>query len=376
MKRKRSWAIIMAVIMTFMLMACGQDNTEETPEKTTVSPATDESGQEKEESEEIVIGWSLPSWTAFNAGMDEYMQKQAEKYDNLTLHTVCAEGDATKQIADIEDLMSKGCQLIMVKAVDETTISNVLKQAQDEGIIVMLVQRTMQTENYDYFVGAEMVSLGRMMGEYIISQLPDQGFNYCVLAGQTGSSTNLDLIQGVEEVFAETGRDDIVKLAEMNSNDSRAETKEITEDWITAYGEDIDVIFAANDESLMGAVQATTEAGLDQDIVMCACNATAEILPYLKDGTVNMTFALAPGVFPGLEMAIDILEGNGDQYQSWYEIPCFPVTTENVDLYYDDCIEQDVYMVGLLSPETNPLYENLDELFPELVPLLEYSSQE
>lgn len=373
---KKLIALLLALVMVLALAACGATDTPSTT-SAPVADAPDETPDDVtlavEEGKKLVIGWALPSWTAFNAGMDDYMQAQVAKYENVTLHTVCAEGDATKQIADIEDLIAKGCQLIMVKAVDESSISNVLAQAREQGIIVMLVQRTMQTENYDYFVGAEMVSLGRMMGEYIISQLPDQGFNYCVLAGQTGSSTNQDLIKGVEEVFAETGRTDIVKLAEMNSNDSRAETKQITEDWITAYGDEIDVIFAANDESLMGAVQATTEAGMEKDVVMCACNATAEVLPYLQDGTVNMTFALAPGVFPGLEMAIDILNGNADKYQSWYEIPCFPVTSDNISLYYDDCIEQDVYMVGLLSPDTNPLYKDLETLYPELVPLIDMS---
>lgn len=360
---KKVLALVMVFMLLFFAVACSK-----TPNESVTSTTTVAGGEE-----ELIIGWAVPVLNMFNSGLDDYIQAQVKKYPFVTLHTVCAENDAVKQIADIEDLIAKGCQLIMVKAVDASTISNVLKQAQDKGIKIMLVQRTMDTENFDYFVGASMVEVGHMMGNYILSKLPNQGFNYCFLEGAAGGSTNLDIIKGVKEIFDATGRADIIKLDGQNSKDARAETKTITENWITAYGDKIDAVLAVNDESIMGAIQAFNEAGwAPDDVILCGCNATAEVMEYMLDGTADMSFALAPGVFPGLEMAIDILRGNADKYQNWYEIPCFMVTSDNCDLYYDDVKANNAFMVGLLPPDKNPLFDDLENLYPELVPLLTY----
>ena len=365
---------LLVVVFAISMSACGKtdepsqkpaDTSSSTTKQTQTSEPVKQTGDEK-----FKIGWSVHFWNAFNSGLDDYIQKAFGKMDNVELITICAEGDALKQVADIEDMIAQGIDLLIVKAQDETTISNVLGEAREKGIIVMLLQREMQTENYDFFVGANMVNVGRDMGKAVLDAFPEGNFNYVFLEAGAGSSTDLQTVAGVAEVFKESGLPGITKLDGQNSQASRVDGKNITENWITAYGEEIDVLLACNDELLIGAYQAIQESDIKKKIFLGGCNAVAELLPAVKAGDVGVTFALAPGVFPGIEIAMEALQGNGDKYQKWYEIPCTPITPKNVGEYYDKVIESDLYMLGLLPPSENPLYENIEQMYPELVPLL------
>ena len=364
---KKFLSLVLTLAMLISLTACGgtNDTSDDAPED---DNPTEETGGEKK----FKVGWSCHYWNAFNTGMDEYIQAQFAKYPDIEVITTDAGNDATKQVSDIEDLIAQDIDVLIVKAQDDITIADVLGKAREAGILVILLQRIVQTDNYDYFVGADMTTLGEEMGKAVLEAFPDGNFNYVMLEGGAGASSDIETTQGVAKVFEESGLPGIVKLDGQNCNANRAESKTIVEDWLTAYGEDIDVLLSCNDEMLLGAIQAIEEAGIEKKIYLAGVNAVAEIVPYVEDGTVDLTFALAPGVFPGIELALAYLNGDDmSQYSDWYEIPCAPITPDNIGQYADEVKASGLYMVGLLEPTKNhPLLQNLDELYPELVPLL------
>ena len=366
-KVKRLLSVAMALIIALSLVSCGGGSETKEP---AASTSAESSGSEN--TEKFKVGWSCHYWNAYNTGMDQYIQAQFAKYPDIEVITTDAGNDATKQISDIEDLISQDIDVLIVKSQDDITIADVLGKARDAGILVILLQRAVRTENYDYFVGADMVNVGKDMGQGVLDAFPDGNFNYVMLEGGAGSSTDIETVEGVAKVFEESGLPGIVKLDGQNCQANRAESKTIVEDWITAYGEDIDVLLSCNDEMLLGAIQAIKEAGIKKKIYLAGVNCVAEIVPYIEDGTVDMSFALAPGVFPGIEIAVAYLHGEDlSGLKNWYEIPCAPITPDNIGDMGKMVQESGLYMLGLLEPTSeHPLFANLDSLYPELLPLL------
>ena len=378
----RVLSIVLALVLVFSLVACtttpAPSNSAAPSQQPADSAAPSSQPEESDapaEEQHFKIGWSLHNLTPFNIGMDEYVTAFFEKNfpDTVEIIMSDAQGDAVKQVADIEDMIAQNVECIFVKAQDETTIANVLGEAQAKGILVVLLQRMMQTENYDYFVGCNYEDVGIVMGEEVLKAFPDGNFNYLFVEGNAGSSNDMQIVELVAKVFEDSGLPNIVKLdGQVVKVISRAESKTIMEDWITAHGEKIDVVLCVNDELLLGCVQALDESGMmeNKDVFLGGVNAVAELLPRVKDGTVNLSFVATPGMFPCMEIIMEVLTGNGDLYKRSYEIPTFAVTTENVDLYYEDTMNAGLYMLGLLEPSKNPLFEGLDALYPELVPLI------
>lgn len=379
---KKIICLLLSLLLALTLFGCSSTQEQITDDKVNESAAdidsqladNNESGDTTEEEKTYKIGWSVQSWVPFNSGLDDYLQQAYAKYDNVELITACAEGDSLKQISDVEDLIRQGVDMIIIKCNDQVTICPALAEARAQGIEVMLLQRTIESDDYDYYCGADMVNVGRTVGEKILEAFPDGNFNYVFLEGNAGSATDLETVEGAERVFTESGLPGIVKLDGQKCAASRADGKKLMEDWLTAYGEEIDVVISVNDEILIGVLQAIEERGLEKEFFITGCNAVAELLPKVADGTVDLTFALGPGVFPLVEMSVKILNGEGDEFSNFYEIPTVPITPEMAQEYLDYVQTSGIYMVGLLPPAQNPLYTNIGELYPELLPLLSEES--
>ena len=384
MKRiSRILCLALAIVMAFTLVACATtpapSPSQAPPAQSAAPQATQEqtpATQEPVEPQTFKIGWSLNNLSPFNTGMDDYVHNFfATNYpDTVELIATSADSEATKQVNDIEDMIAMGVDCIILKAQDEITLANVLGEARDKGILVVLLQREMNTENFDFFFGASYAKQGIIMGEEVLKKFPEGNFNYLMIEGDPGSSNDIDVVVGVDKAFEDSGLPNIVKLdSQVVKPISRAGSLPVVEDWVTAHGEKIDVLLCVNDELLIGALQALEESGLlaKKEVYLGGANAVAELLPRVNDGTVDLTFAVAPGLFPCLEIVMDVLQnGNADKWQRSYEIPSFPVTSESVGQYYDQVMGAGLYMLGLLPPSNNPLCLNLDTLYPDLTPLL------
>ena len=230
---KKFLSVLLVLAMMLALAGCGgQDDT-----ATDDTASDDTAAEDTSSGEKFKVGWSCHYWNAYNTGMDEYIQAQFAKYPDIEVITTDAGNDATKQVSDIEDLIAQDIDVLIVKAQDDITIANVLGKAQEAGILVILLQRIVQTDNYDYFVGADMTNVGRDMGEGVLEAFPEGNFNYVMLEGGAGASSDIETTEGVAAVFEESGLPGIVKLDGQNCDANRADSKTIVEDWLTAYGE-------------------------------------------------------------------------------------------------------------------------------------------
>jgi ribose transport system substrate-binding protein len=177
------------------------------------------------------VGWSIDTITSpYNAALDTFVKEAWAKYPEVTLYSSEAQAQSLKQVSDIEDLVNKGVNLLMIKARDEMTVTEALKSARDKGVIIMLLDRNVKTENYDYYIGVDAPSLGTVLGTEFLKTFPvtaGKTYNYVYLEGTAGTSTNLDQIQAFTKVIANSNRTDIKLVGNQPSNAKRDEAKKL-----------------------------------------------------------------------------------------------------------------------------------------------------
>ena len=352
-----------------MLSVAGCGSTTDPGSESTGDTTTSQSTEAGAEKTVHKIGWSCHYWNAYNTSLDKYMNDFFSQFDDVELITTDANNDALKQVSDIEDLIEQGCEVIICKPQDDITIANVMAEARAKGILFILIQREVRTDEYDYFFGADMFDLGYQMGENIIKEgFPEGNFNYLQLEGAAAGTADIDSTNGIMQAFEDSGLPNIVKLDGQNNDAARADTKPIVEDWLTAHGEAIDVITAANDESMIGAIQAIQESGIEKDIWLSSLNCVAEVIPYIQDGTLKQSFAYNCGIFPACEVALAYVRGQDiSDVKRDYFFPAMAIDKENLDVFAEAVEESGLYMFNNLPPTSdNVLYEKIIQDAPEL----------
>ena len=114
------------------------------------------------------VGISMPTkssarWIADGNAMVEYFQEQGYRTD-----LQYAEDDIPNQLAQIENMITKGVDALVIAAIDGTTLSDALQQAHDQGIVVISYDRLIRdSENVDYYATFDNFQVGVLQASYI-----------------------------------------------------------------------------------------------------------------------------------------------------------------------------------------------------------------
>ena len=212
-------------------------------------------GEETEDTGKLRFGFSVigsnnPFFVGLNKGMRDFAQD-----NNIDLQIISAEFDMAKQMADIEDFIMKGMDVIIVEAIDSKAIKPGVDKIVSAGIPVVAVDVTAEGE-----VAAEILSnnveIGNLAGEYAVQNLPNGG-NVVIIAGGPTSSS-IDRVAGFKEVIAKYPNIKIV-AEQASFNWATDEAMVITENALQA-NDRIDYVFCANDTMALGAHAAVVAA--------------------------------------------------------------------------------------------------------------------
>jgi len=119
-----------------------------------------------------VIGISMPTkssarWIDDGNNMVKYFQEKG-----YTTDLQYAEDDIPNQLAQIENMVTKGSNVLVIAAIDGTTLSDVLQQAHDAGIKVIAYDRLIRdTPNLDYYATFDNFQVGVLQASYIVDAL-------------------------------------------------------------------------------------------------------------------------------------------------------------------------------------------------------------
>ena len=118
------------------------------------------------------IAISMPTkssarWIADGANMVKYFKEKGYKTD-----LQYAEDDIPNQLAQIENMVTKGAKVLVIAAIDGTTLSDVLQKAADKGIKVIAYDRLIKgSKNVDYYATFDNFQVGVLQAGSIVDKL-------------------------------------------------------------------------------------------------------------------------------------------------------------------------------------------------------------
>ncbi len=229
--------------------------------------------------------------------------KQKAKELNINLSIVNASDDTAKQTSDIEDLISKNVQVIIVNPVDSDAVAPAVLDAIKGNIPVISVDRGINGVEVTSAISSDNVAGARLAGEYLI-ELIGENSKVAELIGIPGATATIDRGKGFHQ--SADGKLNIV--ASQTANFNRAEGLTVMENILQA-NPDIRGIFAHNDEMALGALEAVQSLG--KKIVIIGFDATDDAVYAVKDGTIKATVAQQPELMGAIavETALKIING-------------------------------------------------------------------
>jgi simple sugar transport system substrate-binding protein len=268
--------------------------------------------------EDMVVGFlqtgSEGGWRAANSAS---FRETAEQL-GLTLKFYDSQNDLARQVAGFHQFnQDPEVNVIILAALETTGWEEVLKEAQEMGKVVVLEDRRIDASEdlYATYIGSDFAEEGRKAAEAMCDLLEDmEGRNVWELVGNVGSSAAKDRGQGFREVMGEC---DIEITKSQTANWSITEGKQVTEAWLKET-QDVQGIFAQNDEMALGAIEALKEAGLDpaEDVKIISVDATAGAFEAMLDGDLNVTVECNPLLAPQVyEAGLKAL--NGEDLPKW-----------------------------------------------------------
>jgi ribose transport system substrate-binding protein len=170
-----------------------------------------------------------------------------------------ANSDPTKQIADIQDLVNQGIDLLIVNPATADALNPILGRVMRQGIPVVTVGRRVEDDaNFVSFVTASDAALARGCATWVAEKLEGKG-KIVLLPGLAGSSPAEARLAAAKEVFAQFPGIEI--LDTQYTGWSPANGKQIMSAIIQRFGKDIDGVWADSGLQASGSVEAFLNAG-------------------------------------------------------------------------------------------------------------------
>ncbi len=212
------------------------------------------------------------------------------------------------QIKAIRSFISQKVDIIGFVPIVETGWDNVLREAKRAKIPVVIMDRDLKTDPslYTAKIGTDSVEEGRKafrwIDEYVTktNRTPRNGgdtLNIVVLEGTVGASAAVGRTKGFNEAFdASPNKGKYKILASQTGDFTRQKGQEVMESFLKSYRDDIDILFAQNDDMALGAIQAIEAAGLKpaQDIIIVGADAVKGMFQAMIDGKANATIECNP----------------------------------------------------------------------------------
>jgi ribose transport system substrate-binding protein len=164
-----------------------------------------------------------------------------------------AQDSVSTQISDIEDLVQRGIDVLIVNPTDSDAVVPAVAAAMEAGIPVIAVDRGVSTEGLAYFIASDNVAGGSAAASFICDLLAGSG-PVVELEGIPGVSATRERGLGFNTFMVEDCPD-VEIVARQTANFNRAEGLTVMENILTAQP-DIRAVFAHNDEMALGALQA------------------------------------------------------------------------------------------------------------------------
>lgn len=236
---------------------------------------------------------SESGWRSANT---ESMKEAFSEENGFELVFNAADNDPAAQISAVRSFISQGVDAIVIAPIVEDGWDDVLQEAADADIPVILEDRTVTASEdlYESWVGLDFKKEGTMAGEWVAENLGSEPTKMVVLEGTTGSAPANDRAEGFDAAIEGT---QVEKIDSQTGEFTRDGGKTVMEGFLQKYGVDgIDLVYAHNDDMALGAIEAIEAAGgvPGEDIKIVSIDAVKDGMQALVDGKINFIVECNP----------------------------------------------------------------------------------
>lgn len=277
------------------------------------------------------IGFSMSfSNTEWIKQMHHGVEETGDKY-GLKVVVSDANDQPTKQISDLEDLMVRNVDLIILSTYYAEAIRPAIREINRAGIpLVVLSSPLAEGSDYTCLLSTDMMATAREAGEYFVKRLNGKG-KVVQIEGKPGSLINQQRGKGWREVIDKQPGIEVV--SHVVANYERSKAIKGMEDALQANSE-IDAVYCHNDDMALGAWRAADEFKRTDKMFFTGYDAlTVEALQAIVDGKLAADWEYLPFGVEGAEAAVRILQGKDVPKELAFKSPM--VTKDNVHEWYD-----------------------------------------
>ena len=256
----------------------------------------------------IVLGFAqLGAESEWRSASSESVKRAAEKY-GIELMFENAQQKQENQIKAIRSFIAHRVDVIAFAPVVETGWDNVLLEAREERIPVILVDRKIRTDLsglYASFLGSDFIEEGRKAGRWMTRKFGEtsRDVNIVELRGTDGASPTKGRSEGFREAVSISSDAGFRIICSESGDFMRSKGREkmekiLGEHYVPNDGRRIDVLFAHNDDMALGAVEAMEARGIapGRDVVIISVDAQKSALEALGEGKLNCVVECSPYV--------------------------------------------------------------------------------
>ena len=257
-------------------------------------------GCERKKSDHYVVGFSqMESDNPYRLAETKSMKDEASKR-GIQLVVTDAQGQTAKQVADVEDLIARHVNLIILAPREYEGLAPALQAAKAAKIPVILVDRAAAGkpgEDYVTELASNYTEQGRRAAEWLATQTNGTA-NIVELSGTPGASVAADRAKGFRDEIAKHPNMKII--ASQTGNFSRATGQGVMQNIAQSVGKTMTAVYAHNDEMALGAIQALTSAGLKPgtDIKIVSVDGSRAALEAIDRGELGATVESNPRYGP------------------------------------------------------------------------------
>ena len=256
MKRAiRLIAVLLAATALFSVAACGNKTT---------------SGAAK-------IGVAMPTKDLQRWNQDGDNMKTQLEAAGYTVDLQYANNEVATQVSEIENMITGGCKVLVIAAIDGSSLGTVLADAKKADITVIAYDRLiMDTDAVSYYCTFDNYMVGQIQAQYIIDTLDLKNakgpFNMEIFAGDPADNNAKFFYNGAMDALKEyidagklvvvSGQSSFDQVATASWKTENAQSR--MDNILTAYyadGTKLDVVLCSNDSTALGVENALDNAG-------------------------------------------------------------------------------------------------------------------
>ncbi|MCT4687357.1 substrate-binding domain-containing protein [Vallitalea sp.] len=342
---KKIMTILLVMVLIFSFVGCSSKTSDTTTNNIETENNNTETKEDKKETkqpgEKYTIGVSLPGpdnqWVA---AVIDFAKKEASIDTDKFDVTITTASTPAQQVADIEDLLTKKPDAMVVFPLESAPVTPICDQLYSQGIPLVVLTRGINSESYDVFIHGDDKAVGIQAAHYIGQKLNGSGNVVEMLCAP--SEIQVLRTEGFHETL-EAYYPDIEIIAQGQGNFAREPALKEMENLLQAHDK-IDAVYSQDDEQSLGILAAIQASGREGEMLVTGVGGNKSVLELMMDGddSISASFSYSP-LQGGSAVKIAKMLVTGQGFTELYEpgipreiiLSAEPITLDNAKNYYN-----------------------------------------